>query len=373
MRVLMIMGDFRIGGAEIAALGLIRALSGRGCEFVVATARSKGPMKNAFVRAGAQVYDGIALWRYSPIGLLRIRRIVHRHDIDAVVCVDALRNGMMLAFVGSAFTGRRRLRICWCHGAPGLQTDDFVPALRRYRKMGLLDAVTCVSEFLRGELTARKLPGGIIDVIHNGVDLKRFENPAKTSLQLPAGKRIIVQVANYVPWKDPRTLLAAAGNLARKRRDFHVVLAGRDTNCPALARRVDELDLGDFVTLADTRQDIPSLLASADIVVLSTCCETFGIAVLEGMAAGRPVVASDVAALREVFDDGREGLKFPVGDAGALSDALDKLLDDAVLRARMSGEGRRRARQFDITRQAKLFHEFLLRQAELRKIADTSR
>ncbi len=363
MRVLIVMADFRVGGAEVAALSLLGALQGDGFDFTVATVRRRGILREAFLDAGVRLYEGVGRWRFDPLAPFRVARIVRREKIDAVIVADILRNGMLYGFVGSAMSGRKVARICWCHAAPGRQTDEYVWRLRMYRAAGLLDATVCVSRFLRDELIRRRLPAGDITIIHNAVDLGRFADPLPCDLPLPKDKQIIVQVANVVPWKDHETLLAAAGRLAKDRRDFHLVLVGRDTDSPSMARAVEAGGLGGFVTLTGHRGDVPSVLAAADIAVLATRCETFGIAALEGMAAGLPVIASDVEALEEVFTHGREGLKVPVGDAAALTGAIASLLDDRQLAARMGAVAKKRAESFALPRMAEAFRK-LLRGAE---------
>ncbi len=298
---------------------------------------------------------GIAAARWDLLAILRVARLVRRHAIDAVIVVDALRNGLLFGLLGSALSGRRVRRFCWCHAAIGFQREEFAWQLRLYRTFGLLDRTVCVSEFQRNELVARGEPPESIRVIHNGVDVARFAGAKACPLGAPEGKRLLVQVANNVFWKDPDTLLSAAAILAKRRSDFHLLLVGRGTDSPGMVRKVHGLELDGLVTLAGRREDVPSILAAADVALLITRCETFGIAALEGLAAGRCVIASDLPPLRELFEHGREGLKVPPGDADALAEALVRVLDDDALRRRLGEAGRRRARQFDQSRMAERF------------------
>ncbi|MCG2739695.1 MAG: glycosyltransferase, partial [Syntrophaceae bacterium] len=151
-------------------------------------------------------------------------------------------------------------------------------------------------------------------------------------------------------------LLSATSQLARRRSDFHLVLVGCGTDSPEMTGGIARAGLKDFVTPAGVRHDVSAILAAADVCILSTHVETFGVAVLEGMAASLPVVASDVAALTEVFTDGVEGLKVRPGDADALAGAIGRLLDDETLRRRMGAAGRKRAKDFDISRMTDDFH-----------------
>jgi phosphatidylinositol alpha-mannosyltransferase len=94
--------------------------------------------------------------------------------------------------------------------------------------------------------------------------------------------------------------------------------------------------------------DVPSLLAGADVAVAAaTGQESFGYSVVEAMAAGVPVVATDIEGYREVATDGIDALLVPPGDAGSLTIAIGRLLDDDALAARLVQAGRQRADTFD--------------------------
>jgi len=358
VRVLMVFGGLFTGGAETTALRLARALIGSGIEVTVAAIRAGGPLAGAFADAGARVYDGLAACRFDPRGTVRIARIIRRHDVDAVIVVSVTRNGMFHGLLGTALSGRKPARLCWCNSVPGGQSGNFLGPLRMYRKLGLLHAVICTSRLQQriladGGLARRRLP-----LIHNGVDLPGAETPP-AGLPLPEGKRIVTQVANVMPAKDFDTLIEAARLLAERRDDFHLVLVGRDTDSPDLAGAVNRAGMDDVVTLAGLRDDVAGILSVSDVLVLSAHKEVFSVATLEGMAAGLPVVVSDLAAFDEMFQHGREGLKVPPGDPAALANALAEVLDDADLRRRLGGAARRRAERFSTERMAAKFLRLL--------------
>src|SRR5256885_11088321 len=97
------------------------------------------------------------------------------------------------------------------------------------------------------------------------------------------------------------------------------------------------------------RGDVPDLLGSADVFVLSSRSEAFPVSILEAMAAGLPVVATNVGGVAKSVVDGETGLLVPPGDSGALAAALDRLLTDDALRLRLGAAGRERARpHFDL-------------------------
>jgi glycosyltransferase involved in cell wall biosynthesis len=162
-----------------------------------------------------------------------------------------------------------------------------------------------------------------------------------------------------MPDKDFQTLLGAARLLADRRDDFQLALVGRGTEGAELASAICEAGVDHVVATLGPRRDVPAILAAADVFVLSSKRETFGLAPLEAMAAGVPVVASDLPALDDLFTDGREGLKVPPGDPEALAAALARLLDDIALARRLGGAGRERAKRFGTEPMVRRFERLL--------------
>jgi glycosyltransferase involved in cell wall biosynthesis len=120
-----------------------------------------------------------------------------------------------------------------------------------------------------------------------------------------------------------------------------------------LARR-KELGLEHAVAVLGHRQDVPAVLAGLDVLVCASDHEPFGMIVLEALAAGTPVVASDSGGPADILDHGYSGLLFRTGSAEALGNAVLRILDEPALGARLAEEGRRRLRSaFTSTRYAR--------------------
>ncbi|WP_375492754.1 glycosyltransferase [uncultured Jatrophihabitans sp.] len=131
-----------------------------------------------------------------------------------------------------------------------------------------------------------------------------------------------------------------------------------------LRRRAARDDLAGHVTFAGFTTSAGSAFASAHVVVAPSFGESFGITVVEGMLAGRPVVASDVQGLAEIVQDGVTGLLVPVGDANALADAVGRLLDDDALADELASRGRLAARErYSISRYRTAIDEVVARTA----------
>jgi glycosyltransferase involved in cell wall biosynthesis len=162
-------------------------------------------------------------------------------------------------------------------------------------------------------------------------------------------------------------LVAGVGNLRREKRwdrllrvlarvrqrtpelDFRAEIAGEGGERPALQRLVGELGLSERVALLGLRRDVPQFLQSADVLALVSDSEGAPNAVLEGMAAGLPVLATAVGDVPRLVEDGVHGFVVPPADEELLAERLTALLRDAGLRARLGAEGRRKAeREFGL-------------------------
>jgi glycosyltransferase involved in cell wall biosynthesis len=163
----------------------------------------------------------------------------------------------------------------------------------------------------------------------------------------------MLQVARLDYLKDHATAVRTLDRLARQVPRARLVLVGDGPERSAIEARVGELGLGERVRFLGLRKDVARLLHGADAFLLTSVSEGIPLTVIEAMAAGLPVVATDVGGLREVVADGTTGLLAPAGDDAALAERLVCLADDPDLRHWMGAAGRARAkRHFDEPRMA---------------------
>ena len=192
--------------------------------------------------------------------------------------------------------------------------------------------------------------GAPVDLIPHGVDLERFR-PSPP----PNGEVLsLLAVGRLVPKKGFPVLIAAASRLLAP---FCLRIVGDGPERDALERQIAAAGLEDRVELAGprTHDDLPAEYATADIVVVPSVMDATGDrdglpnVVLEAMASGRPVVASDVGAVHSAVVDGRTGVVVPPGDAAALAGALEFLVDQPEWRERLGREARARVeRDFEL-------------------------
>ena len=234
--------------------------------------------------------------------------------------------------------------------------DDFTsPSLIDCQRQAILepDKILVVSEHWRDIL--RREYGTAAEVVHNGVNAAWFAaaDPALAAALRrragAAGRALILAVGGIEPRKGSDTLVKAIAVMRRAgRRPVLAVLGGhsfqdyrdyRDrvlSSLPALGLRLDD----DVVLLGTVAHaEVPAWYAAADVLAFPSTKEGWGLAVLEAMSAGLPVVASDLPVFREYLRPGRDALLVPVNDAPALAAALAAVLDDRRLAARLRRAG----------------------------------
>jgi len=224
------------------------------------------------------------------------------------------------------------------------------------------DRFIAVSEAQKREIVlAGMAPPGRIAVITNGVALDRFaprddggatRAAVRRELGIPYEAPLTTMVCRLYRPRDFDTLLIAWRQVRETLPAARLLIVGDGPDRPRVESLVAGLWLGEHVTLAGMREDVPRLLAASDLLVHATAgWEGMGLSLLEAMAAGLPVVASRVGGVAEAVEDGETGLLVPPGSPAALAQALLRLLTDPATRAAMGARGRRRAiERFDLQR-----------------------
>jgi glycosyltransferase involved in cell wall biosynthesis len=181
-----------------------------------------------------------------------------------------------------------------------------------------------------------------ISTIPNGIDVGRFAagldvTGIREQLGISGDKRIIGTIGRLMEQKGTEYLIRAYAVLARAHPDTCLVIVGDGELRGGLERLAGDLGVGDSVIFTGIRQDIPEMLTLFDIFVLPSLWEGQPITIMEAMAAGKPVVATDAGGNEEILHRGEFGMIVPTHDPGALCDAIGKLLADRAL-ARQLGE-----------------------------------
>ena len=231
-------------------------------------------------------------------------------------------------------------------------------------------AIGCPSQYLADE-QARMRPRRPVFVVRPGIDPPPPPPPEEAAalrdrLGIPAGAPVVGMVGRLSPVKRHDLLLHALARLRRRGVPAHGLIVGSDAH--ALAPRyalgvralANELGLGDAVTFTGQVADVRAHLAVMDVFVSAAAEEGFGIAVLEAMGQGVPVVAADAGGPREAVERDGTGLLVAPGDADAIAGAAERLLADGALRDRLGARGREVVgERFTTARMIGEFHERL--------------
>jgi glycosyltransferase involved in cell wall biosynthesis len=187
-----------------------------------------------------------------------------------------------------------------------------------------------------------------VGLIYNGTDLSEI---AAAKPQNPKARLTLIMVANLIPYKGHADLVTALGEIAgRLPRRWQLLCVGRDDGLGDVLRsQAESLGMCDNIYFLGQRSDVPQLLKAADIGILCSHQEGFSNAIIEGLAAGLPMVVSDVGGNAEAVTDGETGLVVPPHAPTALAGAILALASDPDRRARMGAAAQANAqRRFSI-------------------------
>lgn len=375
LRVMQIIGNLDIGGAQEVVRTLATYLTEAGSPTVVCTFKD-GPLRQEIERQGILV-EVLPARRYSVLALplfvvdmLRIRRelarLVRKHRVN-VVQTHLLR---ALDFLVLSLRFQADLHVFWTvHNYNFALQPDQLPrhlwllgAKRLAHRLLYLLAVRWAAGFIavsdEVETAILQQIGSVRDkiaVICNGVDVRRYGRGARArcELGLPEQARLLTVVGTLKEQKGHRFLIEAAAPIVARYPDLHILVVGDGALMDPLKAQAAALGLERHVHFLGSRDDVPSLLAASDYFVLPSLWEGLPMALVEAMASELPIVATEVSGTRQVMVAGETGLLVPPGDAALLREAILGLLAEPRRARAMARAARRRVEQsFSAAKQA---------------------
>ena len=358
MRILQVITSLRTGGAERMVVELSKRMARAGDTVeVLLFDGTHTPMCDELQAEGVRIHSlgSGETAMHNPLLVFRLRRflrnqrydIIHTHNTPCQFFAALALPGQVLVTTEHATSNRRRKHL-------------FLRPLERWiysRYRGIV----CVSDQVRRELShwlkCVKTDTYMFS-IPNGINIERI-----TEARIPEdieneNHYKILMVSAFRPEKDQLTLIRAMSSLPR---NYSLFLAG-GAELPEHKRIVEvckqyviDLGLEDRVSFLGVRNDVPELLASCDVAVLSSHYEGFGLFAVEAMASGKPLIASDVDDLNTLV--GGAGILFPEGDAEKLAGTIWEVCENPE-KAREIGECcRARAQVFDIDETVRRYRE----------------
>lgn len=355
MKILQVITSLLTGGAETLVVNLVPRLRAMGHEVDVCVFNG---VETPLMERLRKENQGIKIWKlghsfYNPLFILKLARIMRKYDIvhthnsspQLYVALASVLCSVELCSTEHNTSNRKR---SWKWYAP---IESWM--------YGRYDHIICISDIAEKKL--REYMGGEwtnsssekynrISTINNGVDVEAVYNavPDAKLMAVKEGRMAILMVAGFRDAKDQDTIVRALSLLDKNK--YEVWFAGIGERQETVKELAIRIGVADRVRFLGLRNDIPNVLKAADIIVMSSHWEGLSLSNIEGMAAGKPFIASNVNGLREVTKG--YGILFPESDAVTLAQEIQKLHDDPTYYESIARQCYTRAQEYDINKTA---------------------
>lgn len=346
MKILHVITMLDVGGAEKLLVDLLPLLRDKGNQVDLLLFNGVDtPFKQVLRQKGIRIFElshGKDVTKYfkevyDPLHILRFKKYLNGYDI-----IHTHNSVCQYYVVISKLLFRSKVKLVTTEHSPNNRRRSIL-LFRPIDKWmyAQYSKVICIADKTRLNLDAyigRKVNTCII---HNGVDIRRYVKPIKNISR--QNSFIIIMVAALREEKDHETLIKAMAYLPG---NYSLLIVGDGVKMQPLKDFSQRLSLSSKVTFTGSRMDIPDLLDQSDVIVLSSHWEGLSLSSIEGMASGRPFIASDVDGLREMV--GGAGLLFPHGDDVALAQMIRKLCENPTMYSDVARACQARAKHYDI-------------------------
>lgn len=343
MRILHVITSLYTGGAEKLMTDLLPKLQEKG--LVVELCVFNGtitPFCEQLRNNGITIHSFGKGSVYNPLHIFKLIHLIKKGNFDIIHTHNTA--SQLFGAIASLFTNKK---FCTTEHSTSNRRRNW----RLYRSVDRMmynryNHIICISPETRinllNSLSRTSCP---VSIIYNGVDLNKFNTLFSHILPTKNGCRILIQVAGFRLEKDQDTTIKALKYLPD---NYHLYLVGDGVRHKDLKNLVETLSLQKRVRFLGIRNDIPQLMSYSDFVVMSSHWEGFGLAAVEGMAARKPVIASEVDGLREVVAGA--GVLFEHGNEKDLAEKIMQLDSDSKVYELTAKKCFERAKEFDISK-----------------------
>ena len=352
-RILHVIATMPVGGAENVLLTTLRLLDSQQYQSVVCCIQDKGVLGAEVEKLGIKLIELHKLQKGGWDGSIvdDLVALIQREKIDLV------HGHLYHANLYARFAAKRAK-------VPGVITVHNTYAKRKWHRQLLnwylarhTARIIAVSDSIRDDIVRfDHVAANKVVTILNGIDIARSQSQlskaeARQRLQLPDDATVLVTIGRLVEQKGHSVLLQALQQLqASGRCNLHALFIGDGSWRERLQRQANEAGLDANVHFLGTRTDIGDILRAGDLYVMPSLWEGLGLALLEGMAAGLPVLASRVGGMVEVLGEGQYGHLVEPNNPATLATALQRLLQQPQQLALMATAGRQRVEDFRAVR-----------------------
>lgn len=321
-KVLHVITDTNIGGAGRYLLNLLKY--GDPARYAAAVAcPGGGELQRQIQEAGIQVFElkgGEKSFRLSH--LKELKRIISE-------------GGFEIIHTHASFSGRIAGKLSGCkvvftrHSIGKIKKDVFSKLAANMGTKVFADAVIAVSRAVKVSMIEMGIPAKMIKVIHNGIDLSFYDNVGASLRQeynIPGNVKIVGTVARLVPEKGVEYSIKAMPYILRGNPGTRLVIIGDGYLKQSLLDLSIRLGVEDEVMFLGYRRNVEAIISDFDVFMMPSMTEGLSLALLEVMALGKPVVATEVGGNPEVIRTGVNGLLVPPGDEGALARGVGEML-----------------------------------------------
>jgi glycosyltransferase involved in cell wall biosynthesis len=396
-KLIIVIGGLEVGGTERHLTFILPLLVAKGWSVQVFILTKKGALAPALEAQGVSVScllspSQLSLVQKLPLLLGHFVRVVwlvinlakklRKIEEDVILhfflpeaYIIGMFGTMLAGFKGPKLMSRRSLNN-YQKRRPGIGWLE--------RKLHpKVTAVVANSAVVMSQLEQEEgVPISRLKLIYNGINLGAFTSTrqrrdSRESLGISNNALVMIMIANIIPYKGHRDLLYALDQIKSKLpEEWYLICAGRDDGIGSALREIAEsLKLSKHILWLESRRDVPDLLALSDIGVLCSHEEGFSNAVLESMAAGLPMVVTDVGGNKEAVVDGKTGYVVKARDCNALAQAILKLVEDPQQSKQFGQAGYARVKEYFsidncIDAYVKLYEEYLVPHLEPQQIQE---
>ncbi len=357
MKIMQIIWGLDKGGAERVVVDLCVGLKKRGHQVSVCCFVGGGRLQSELEESGVPVHVLRKKGRYDITVLFRLIHLFRKWQIEVV----------NTHLITADLWGRLAAKMA---GVPVIVTTEHSadPRLYRSRFQTMLDTllgratskIIAVSKRVREHhLSTQSYRDSIFAVIYNGVDLEKFNSSGDSSISLKKKELgiddlsapVIGNIGRLVPQKRQDLFLEVMASIVKQSLRAVGLIVGDGHLRDPLESQVEALGLEQNIIFTGARGDIPELLTTMNVLVMSSEQEGFSVTILEAMASGIPVVATDVGGSAEVIKHGVNGFLHPFGDNRAITESVLKILGDRTLSRNFSAAGKSTIRNhFTVTK-----------------------